>query len=71
MSGQTMNFDDYFKYLATMETPLLPSSLPKRKINFSVLVRYAKEHNINIGSLSPNEKEALIKISCAEANEVK
>ena len=51
-----------------METPLLPSSLPKRKINFSVLVRYAKEHNINIGSLSPNEKEALIKISCAESN---
>ena len=44
-----------------MEVPIMPSALPKRKINFSALVKYAKEHNIDIASLSLEEKEELIK----------
>ena len=62
MNGQMMNFENYNKYLLTMEAPIMPSSLPKRKINFSNLVKYAKEHNIDIASLSLEEKERLIKI---------
>ena len=62
MNGQTMNFDNYYKYLSTMEAPIMPSALPKRKINFSNLVKYAKEQNIDLGSLSLEEKEELIKV---------
>ena len=62
MNGQTMNFDNYYKYLSTMEAPIMPSTLPKRKINFSNLVKYAKEQNIDLGSLSLEEKEELIKV---------
>ena len=62
MNGQTMNFDNYYKYLSTMEAPIMPSALPKRKINFSNLVKYAKEQNIDLGSLSFEEKEELIKV---------
>ena len=61
MNGQMMSFDNYNKYLSTMEAPIMPSSLPKRKINFATLVKYAKEHNIDISSLSIEEKEKLIK----------
>ena len=62
MNGQTMNFDNYYKYLSTMEAPIMPSALPKRKINFSNLVKYAKDHNIDIASLSVEEKENIIKL---------
>ena len=62
MNGQMMNFENYNKYLATMEAPIMPSSLPKSKIRFSDLVKYAKEHNIDIASLSAEEKEDLVKI---------
>lgn len=62
MNGQTMNFDNYYKYLSTMEAPIMPSALPKRKINFSNLVKYAKDHNIDIASLSVEEKEKIIKL---------
>ena len=65
MNGQMMNFEKYNEYISSMEMPLMPSLLPKRKINFSILVRYAKEHNINIASLSTEEKEKLIIISKA------
>lgn len=52
MNGQMMSFENYNKYVSSMEKPLMPSSLPHKKINFSILVKYAQEHNINIASLS-------------------
>lgn len=62
MNGQMMSFENYNKYLSTMEAPIMPSSLPKIKINFATLVKYAKEHNIDIASLSVEEKEKIIKL---------
>lgn len=60
MSGQMMSYNRYNEYLETMPSPIMPSELPKRKINFSAMVQYAKEHGISIGELSPEEKEKII-----------
>lgn len=68
MNGQTMCFEKYEQYLETMEMPIMPSSLPKRKINFTILVKYAKENKIDIASLSLAEKEHLIELSGANNN---
>jgi hypothetical protein len=55
-----MNYKKYREYLKTMEAPVMPSELPKRKINFSAIAKYAKENHICIAKLSTQEKENLI-----------
>ena len=61
MSGLTKNYKAYNDYLRTMPEPIMPSQLPKRKINFSAIAKYAKEHNICVAKLSPEEKELLVR----------
>lgn len=60
MSGQTKNFKAYKAYLKTMPEPIMPSQLPKKRINFSAISRYAKEHNICVAELSKEEKDRLV-----------
>lgn len=60
MSGQTMSYKKYNEYVKTMPAPVMPSELPKRKINFSAIVQYAKENQICVAALSGEEKERLI-----------
>lgn len=62
MNGQTKSFKQYNEYLNNMPEPIMPSQLPKRKINFSGISRYAKEHNICVAALSEEEKNKLIEL---------
>ena len=57
MNGQMMNYKRYNQYIKTMPSPIMPSDLPKRKINLSAIAKYAKDNNICIASLSDTEKE--------------
>lgn len=61
MNGQTMSYDKYNEYIKTMPAPVMPSQLPKLKINFSAIAQYAKEHGICIASLTQQEKAEIIK----------
>ena len=39
---------------------VMPSQLPKKRINFSAISKYAKEHNICVAELSKEEKDWLV-----------
>lgn len=41
--------------------PIMSSQLPKKRINFSAISKYAKEHNICVAELSKEEKDKLVK----------
>lgn len=56
----------YNQYIKTMPSPIMPSDLPKRKINLSAIAKYAKDNNICIASLSDTEKEHLMETIVAE-----
>lgn len=60
MSGLTKNYKAYNEYLKVMPEPIMPSQLPKRKINLSAISKYAKENNICVAKLSTEEKEQRI-----------
>lgn len=60
MNGQTMNYSNYFNYVKTMEDPIMPSQLPKRKLNLSAIARYAKQHKICFADMSEEEKETIL-----------
>lgn len=60
MSGLTKNYKAYNEYLKVMPEPLMPSQLPKRKINLLAISKYAKENHICVARLSAEEKEQLI-----------
>lgn len=61
MSGLTKNYKAYNEYLKTMPEPIMPSQLPKRKINLSAISKYAKENHTRVADLSAEEKELLIR----------
>lgn len=60
MNRQTMNYKKYHQYLKTMPAPIMPSELPKCKMNLSAIAKYAKDNNLNIASLSNSEKKQII-----------
>lgn len=61
MNGQMMNYKKYFEYLNTMPEPIMPSGLPKRKLNLSAIAKYAKEHKICFADMSEEEKNQILK----------
>ena len=65
MNKQIMNFSVYREYLKTMEPPMRSSELPRRKMNLSVIAKYAKEHSICFSDMTEAEKDAILKkINC-------
>lgn len=60
MNGLRMNYKKYFEYLSTMPEPIMPSQLPKRKLNLRLIAQYAKEHNICFADLPEEEKEQIL-----------
>ena len=50
----------YYEYAGKMAAPIMPSELPKRRINFSAIAQYAKKNGICVADLSAEEKEKLI-----------
>ena len=61
MNGPRKNYKKYNEYIKLMDAPVMPSELPKRKINLSAIAQYALENEIVIAELSEEEKEKLIK----------
>ena len=65
MNGQMMNFSRYWEYLKTMEPPMRSSELPKKKMNLSVIAKYARENGICFSDMTEDEKEEILaKIDC-------
>lgn len=60
MSGQTMNYSKYYEYLKTMPEPIMPSQLPKIKINLKEAAKLAKTNNICFSNLNESEKEKFL-----------
>lgn len=61
MNGQTMNYRNYFEYLNTMAEPIMPSGLPKRKLDMKAIAKYAKEQKICFADMSEEEKNQILK----------
>ena len=59
---QKMDYERYNEYLKTMPEPVLPSQLPKIKVDWSAMVRYAKERDICIRNLPEEEKQRLLEM---------
>jgi hypothetical protein len=51
-----MNYKKYYDYLKTMPEPVMPSQLPKIKINLSAVSKFAKENNVCFADFSESEK---------------
>ena len=61
MNGQTMNYKKYFEYLSTMPEPIMPSKLPKERLNLREIAKYAKEHKVCFAGMSEEEKQKILK----------
>ena len=62
MSGQRIAYEKYKKQLETMSEPIMPSELPKIKLDLRKTARYLKDNNINLETLSASEKNAIIEL---------
>lgn len=60
MNGQMLNYKRYMESLERTPQPILPSQLPKVKINLAGLSRYAKEKGISLSELTENEKHLFV-----------
>ncbi len=60
MSGPTTNYKKYHEYLKKMSDPIMPSKLPRVKINFQAIAKYAKENGICIADLDEAEKKKIV-----------
>lgn len=60
MNGQMMNYRSYLQNLKTMPQSIMPSELPKIKINHKGLLAFAKEKGVKVIDLSEQEKQQFI-----------
>ena len=60
MNGQMLNSKRYAESLKHMSSPVLPSQLPKVKMNLAGLSRYAKEKGVTLYELTEQEKRRFI-----------
>lgn len=60
MNGQTMNYNNYYTTLKEMPQPVPFVDLPKVKMDFRAILKYAKEKNLNPNELSMEEREKFI-----------
>jgi hypothetical protein len=61
MNGQRMNYKKYQEHLKTMPEPVMPSELPKTKLNLRSVAKYIQEHNLSVATMTEREKEVLLK----------
>lgn len=62
MNGQMLSSKKYEMSLKRMMEPVLPSQLPKIKMDLAGLSRYAKEKGISLSELTDEEKRRFIPI---------
>ena len=59
MNGQRMNYSKYYSYIKNMPDPIMPSELPKRKLNLSLIAKYVKENDICFADMTEEERDQL------------
>ena len=62
MNGQMLNSNRYENSLKRMQKPIMPSQLPKIKMDLAGLSRYAKEKGVSLYQLTEDEKNKYISI---------
>lgn len=60
MNGQMMSYDKYYMALKDMPQPVPFIELPKVKMDFRAILKYAKEKNLNPNDLSMEEREKFV-----------
>lgn len=60
MNGQMLNSKRYLESLARMQQPIMPSQLPKVKMNLAGLSKYAKEKGVSLYDLTDQEKAMFV-----------
>lgn len=55
MNGQMLNYKRYEESLKRMSQPVMPSQLPKVKMDLVGLSRYAKDKGVSLYSLTAQE----------------
>lgn len=60
MSGQTMNYNKYYKSLEKMPEPIMPKDLPKAKMDINGLVDYARSKGKRVSELTEEELNRFI-----------
>lgn len=63
MNGQMLSSKKYETSLKHMMEPVLPSQLPKIKMDLAGLSRYAKEKGIPLSEVSNEEKRRFVPIN--------
>lgn len=57
MSGQMLNYRRYQESLSKMSQPIMPSQLPKIKMDLAGMSNYAKKKGVSLHELSAQEKK--------------
>lgn len=60
MNGQMPSFKRYEKSLEKMMQPIMPSQLPKVKMDLAGLSRYAKKKGVSLFELSEDERKRFL-----------
>ena len=60
MNKHKLDFKKYYKYLKTMEIPIMPSQLPNIKIDLQALSKYTQSKCVKIMDLSEEERQMFI-----------
>lgn len=65
MNGQMLNSKRYAESLARMSQPIMPSQLPKIKMDLAGLSRYAREKGVSLCELTEQEKSRFVPLQKA------
>lgn len=65
MNGQMLNSKRYAESLARMSQPIMPSQLPKIKMDLAGLSRYAREKGVSLCELTEQEKSMFVPLQKA------
>lgn len=65
MNGQMLNSKRYAESLARMPQPIMPSQLPKIKMDLAGLSRYAREKGVSLCELTEQEKSMFVPLQKA------
>ena len=60
MNGQTMNYNNYYNAIKNMNQPVPFCELPKVKMDFRGILKYAKDNNLNPNELTIEERERFV-----------
>ena len=70
MNGQMPSFKRYEKSLEKMMQPIMPSQLPKVKMDLAGLSRYAKKKGVSLFELSEDERKRFLQRIKKEVREI-